>query len=399
MSKYTDAPDVFHSAIASNILAAALTRWRYRCLLGGSTKPRWTNMWTFLVGDSAESRKSTAVEMGLEVINRTMEEILLPEDCSPEGFARAYVKRVGSNTQSDAAGLLVHSELGLFLMSLQKEYMQSMKYMMMAFYDSPATFSRQLSQQEFTVRRPRFSLFGGIALELLPVMTSTEDWLGGFMNRGLIIYAQRSRTMERAVTVPDSAYDDLAKKLHATLREWRTTRMAMSKKMKSDDLGTFLFNYDEDGLKAAKALKKSMQHSIDPNVKILHGRSDQHLITLAAVEQISMDPSSPAITKKAVEAATPLFKHWWTYAPEVLEMAFARSNKDTEGDRLARRALRLIRNAPNGFPERELMKSTVLDWEHFERAIRSLEFSGIIERVDAGDGAGPILKVKKDEAT
>ena len=396
MSKYTDAPDVFHSAIASNVLAAALTRWRYRCLLGGSTKPRWPNFWTFLVGDSAESRKSTCVDMGLEVISRAMEEILLPKDCSPEGFARAYVKRVGSDTQSDAAGLLVHSELGLFLMSLQKEYMQSMKYMMMDFYDSPPTFSRQLSQQEFTVRRPRFSLFGGIALELLPVMTSTEDWLGGFMNRAFIIYAQRTRTMERAMTVPDSAYDDLAKKLHATLRVWRTTRMTMSKKMKDAGDGTFLFNYDDDGLKAAKTLKKAMRHSIDDNVRILHGRSDQHLITLAAVEQVSMDPESPVITKRAVECAAPLFTHWWNHAPEVLEMAFARSNKDTEGDRLARRALRLIRNKPNGYPERELMKSTVLDWEHFERAIRSLEFSGIIERVDAGDGTGPVLRVKKE---
>jgi hypothetical protein len=396
MAKYTDAPEVFHTAIATNILGACLTRWKYRCLLAGGTPARWTNLWTFLVGDSAESRKSTAVNMGVEVLQRAMPELMLPNDCSPEGFAQAYVKRE-QRTPNDASGVMVNDELGLFLMTLQKEYMASLKGMMMMFYDVPKEYGRQLSQREFTVTRPRFSMFGGVALELLPVLTATEDWLGGFMNRTLLIYAHRTRTQERPVTVPEAVYDKLAKELQRTLLQWKANRMAQKKKL-APGVRTWLFDYDEGGLAAARALKKAQTVSLDDNVRILHGRADVHLMKMAACEQISMDPDSPTITKRAVENSAVLFTHWWKYAPDVMEMAFARSRADTEGDRLARRILRMVKSKPNGYPELELFKGTLLDWEPFNRAINSLMMGQLVERVDPGEGV-VVIKLTRHAAS
>lgn len=399
MAKYTDAPEVFHSAVAVSILGSALTRHRYRCLLSGGTPARWTNLWTFLVGDSAESRKSTCVNMGIEVLSRAMPELRLPDDGSPEGFAKAFVKKEQLEA-GDAAGILMSDELGLFLMSLQKDYMRSMKGMMMSFYDVPGVYQRDLSRESFTVTSPRFSMLGGVALELLPVLTSADDWLGGFMNRALIIFASRSRTMPRAGTVPERTYESLARELMHNVGAWRTTRLAEQRRVKKSATATgirrFLYDFNEEGLAEMSLVRGSMTKSIDDNVRLLRGRADVHLLKLAAIEQIAMDPEMPYISKKAVRAAAPLFQHWWDHAPAVMEMAFARGNSDTEGDRLPRRVLRLVRNkGDKGYPELELMKATVLDWELFQRALRSLESAGMVERVQPEDGSPVVIKLRK----
>jgi len=395
MAQYTDAPEIFHSAVAATLVGAALSRHRYRCLLAGGTPARWTNLWTFLVGDSGESRKSTAVNMGVEVLMRAMPEMRSPDDGSPEGFGKDFVAK-DTAMKGDAAGIVVQDEMGLFLMNMQKDYMRSMKGMLMSFYDVPPIYKKQLSREQFTVRKPRLSMLGGVALELLPNLTAAEDWLGGFMNRALIIFAHRTRTQERAKTVPEGVYRGLANDLMHTVTAWGKTRRKLQKAMpKGEDQKTYLMDYDEGALKEARELKKSMSKSIDDNVTILRTRADAHLIKLAACEQIALDPSAPLITKKAVMNTAPLFKHWWDHAPEVMEMAFARSNADTEGDRLARRILRLVRNKPNGYPEVELMKATVLDWNHFQRSISSLEMAGILERRDPGDGTPPVWVEKR----
>lgn len=393
MAKYTDAPDVFHAATASTLLAAALTRADYRCLLAGGTPARWMNLWTFLVGDSGESRKSTAVNMGVEVLMRAMPEMRAPDDGSPEGFGKDFVDKERTQ-KGDASAILVQDEMGLFLMNMQKDYMKSMKGMLMAFYDVPPIYKKQLSREQFTVRKPRLSMLGGVALELLPNLTSSEDWLGGFMGRALIIFAGRTRTQERAATVPEVTYRGLSNQLLSTVREWQRTRKRQQKLLPKDgDQKTFLFDYDDEALKAARVLRKSLKETLDDGVKILRARGDVHLMKLAAAEQIAMDPSSPVITKKAVDNAFPLYKHWWDHAPEVMEMAFARSNADTEGDRLARRLLRAVRNRPHGIPELELMRGIVLDWDLFQNALNSLEMAKLVERFDAGDGSPTLVKM------
>lgn len=393
MAKYTDAPEIFHSAVGVSLLGAALTRHRYRCLLSGGTPARWTNLWTFLVGDSGESRKSTAVNMGVEVLMRAMPEMRAPDDGSPEGFGKDFVTK-DSKLAGDAAAILVQDELGLFLMNMQKDYMKSMKGMLMAFYDVPPVYKKQLSREQFSVRKPRLSMLGGVALELLPNLTSAEDWLGGFMNRALIIFASRTRTMERAQTVPEGVYRGLSNELLSTVMTWGKTRRKLQKAMpKGTDKKSFLFDFDDEALKEARKLRGDMKKSIDDNVRILRARADVHLQKIAACEQIALDPTSPVITKKAVMHSAGLFKHWWDHAPDVMEMAFARSNADTEGDRLARRILRLVRNKKGGYPEVELMKATVLDWDLFQKGMRSLEMAGMVERRDNGDGA--VLVVEK----
>jgi hypothetical protein len=395
MRKYTDAPDVFHTACAYALMGAALTKFNYRCLLSGGVPARWTNLWVFIVGDSAESRKSTCVNMAGEVLNRAMRGLRTPDDGSPEGFAKDFVMKEAQQ-RGDAAGLLIQSEMGMFLMNLRKEYMAPLKGMLMDFYDVPPVYRKKLSREEFSVSRPRFSMLGAVATELLPNLTSAEDWLGGFMNRALLIPGRRTRYVENAGTPDDGVYANLAGDMKRTLKAWQRTRKAAAKKMPKGTNGkrrTFLFEYSPEALKERKVLKKNLTKHLDPNVKLLHGRADVHLMKLAAIEQICMDPTGTTISKDALRAAWPLFQHWWDESPLVMEAAFARGNADLEGDRLARRLLRMVREAgTTGFTEQSLMQASVLDWERFNKAVMSLEAAGVVERHNTGEGGATIIR-------
>ncbi len=387
MVKYTDAPEVFHSANAVTLLGAALTRQRYRCLLAGGVPARWTNLWTFVVGDSAESRKSTTVNMAAEVLSRAMPELRAPDDGSPEGFAKDFVDKDRKNA-GDAAGFLLQSEMGMFLMNMQKDYARPLKGMLMDFYDVPVVYRKRLSKDEFSVERPRFSMLGAVATELLPTLTTSEDWLGGFMNRAMLIHGKRDRLLERAQTPPETLYRSLANGMLSTLSAWRKTRMKAQKALpKGGDRKSFLFDFDDDALKEMKVLRKGHKKPKDPNVVLLLGRADVHIVKLAAIHQISMDPESRVISKAAVRNAWPLYDHWWRYAPGIMETAFARGREDLEGDRLARRLLRHVREAgPEGATDVELMRSTVFSLDHFTKAMASLEAAEEVVKRDMGDG-------------
>lgn len=409
MAQYTDAPPIYHAANAAALLGACLTRKRYRCQIAFGIPARWTNLWMLIVGDSGQSRKTTTVVMAAEVLSRAMPELRTPDDGSPEGYAKDFVQR-DARDAGDAAGLLVQTEMGQFLMNVQKDYARALKGMMMDFYDVPTVYKRKLSKEEFQVTKPRFSMLGAVATELLPSLTTSEDWLGGFMNRAMLINGVREgKEREHVTAPPEEIYRDLSNTLLATLGEWRKTRMREQKKLKlaneNDSSGapqrkTFLFDFDADALKEMKHLRKAHKEHSDPNVRLLLGRATTHLTKLAAIEQISMDATSATITKAAVRNAWPLYDAWYRGAPAIMELAFARSNTDVEGDRIPRKILKNLTVAgPRGMYEDQLMRATILSWDHFNKGLASLLAAGMVDKLSDGDGkVRVVLKTYSDEA-
>lgn len=391
MVQYTDAPDIFHRAAACTLLGSMLTTYPYRCKLAGGTAETYPNLWTFLIGDSANSRKSTAVNMASEVLHRVAPELRAPDDGSPEGFAKDLVAK-NNKMEGNAASLLIQSEMGNFLANMRKDYNTGFKTLLMELYDTPAIYRRKLSRDEFQVPRPRVSILGGLAVEFMPSMLTAEDWQNGFMGRALLVYGRRHRTMDHPKTPPSEVYRSLAAQLKETCKRWKATRKRMMKRDGRD----WSMDYDEKARKRVHELRAAhcAQHK-DVVVNTLRGRSTIHLQKLAAVEQVSMDPESEVITTKAVDAAWGLFFHWWVEAPKLLEGSFARSGVDVEGDRIPRRILRMLQESPEGISEMELMRATIIDWERFSKAVHSLEMMGSVERVVAVDGSESVIRLKK----
>jgi len=384
MPKYTDAAEVFHPACAYAIYGALLTRWKYRCVLEGGTPPRWSNLWVILVGDSGDARKSTALNMSLDILLKVDPAIVAPTDGSAEGFLQHLVK-MHREQPGNATGLLASSEFSQMLQSFQRSYSAGLKSLMMDFFDVPPVFKRALVKNSFEIPQPRVGLLGAVAIELLPGMSTQEDWLGGFFSRAMLIHGKRTRTLDRARTPPPEVMKSLADGLWDNLRAWRKSQFK---------LGRPLFDYNTDALKVTKLLPKVPK---EPNLNNTLSRASSHLMKLAAIEQIDEDPKAKVIGKAATQRALEYIMVWWNSVPDVIDECFARRREDFEGDRLAKRIHRYVLRQGGVSAWTKVMKNCSLSSEHMKRAINSLTEAGLIEQYQRVDDGPVFLRTLKGE--
>lgn len=385
MAKHTDAPEVFHPACAYSVFGALLTRYKYRCVLQGGVPPRWTNLWMLLVGDSGDSRKTTAISMAHEVMRRVDDSIDAPTDGSPEGLL-AWLSKRHQQEENNACGILVAGEFALLLTQYERTYSIAMKPLLMDLYDVPAVKKRALSKSEVVIPQPRVSMLGGVAIELLPTMSTAEDWLGGFFSRCMLIHGVRTRHEKRGGTPTDDEYVKLADQLHHTLRRWRNSQI----KWKGKNGGSrILFDYDDAALKVLDKLPKPPD---EPNLKMSLARASIHLHKLAAIEQIDENPEAKCIGKAATQRALDfLMEAWWKHVQEVIDECFARGRGDFEGDRLAKRIHRYILRHGGECSWAEVMRGCALKTDEVRKALQSLEDADMVE---IGEGQGGDVKIQ-----
>jgi len=90
-AKRTDAAYEYHEALALVALAAATPRLTAK--LAPYPRGLATNLYVLLVGDSTTSRKSTALSIAKDILDRALPEVLLPDHFSPEGFVEALAAK------------------------------------------------------------------------------------------------------------------------------------------------------------------------------------------------------------------------------------------------------------------------------------------------------------------
>lgn len=370
MAKFTDACPYYHTASAYAVTGALLSRVKYRCVLEGGVPPLWTNLWVLLVGDSG-SFKSTAARMAQDVMMEVEPELLGPHDGSPEGFLADLVKKERL-LKGNAATVLIQPEFSTTLAQFQRSYSTSMKPLLMDFYDVPNVFKKVLAKSEFVIPKPRVSMLGAIAIELLPAYTEQEDWLGGFFSRTLLISGKPTNNLLRAGSPSDAVVAGHASALRNVLKVWRNTQFKR---------GRPRFDYDVAGAKAARQLPDAPE---EPNLKLSLTRAGVHLMKCAAIEQIDEDPEAKAIGKAAVERALGLIMHWWQTVPEIIDECYARGRGEFEGDRMHKRIHRYLlkqqdSNGGHAVPWTEVMQNCALHKRYMNEAIDSLRDAGLVE--------------------
>ena len=387
MAKFTDAPDLFHPICAYAIFGALLTRWKYRCVLQGGVPPRWTNIWALLIGDSGGSRKSTCINMAHAVMRRVDESIDAPTEGSPEGLLGWLSKR-HQLEKNNACGIIVSSEFSLLLSQAQRTYSVALKPLLMDLHDIPPVKKRQLTKVEYVIPQPRIGMLGGIATDLLPSLSVSDDWLGGFFSRCLLIHGTRVRKEKRGGTPSDEVYAKHADALFHALRRWRESQRKIAEKKNGHSSKRVMFDYDDAALKVVDLLPEPPE---EPNLNGTLVRASVHLHKLAAIEQIDENPEASTIGKKATKRALDyLMESWWKRVPEVIDECFARSRSDFEGDRLARRIRRYIIRHGGSCQWAEVMRGCGIKSDEVRKAITSLEDAGMVK---LGEGEGGAVMV------
>lgn len=381
MAKYTDATPIFHRACAATVFGALLTRQEYRCTVAGGAKPKWLNLWTILIGDSARSHKSTAIDMASEVLTRVDQNLWAPDSGSPEGFLHDLKDR-----GMDPSLIIVRSEFSTLLQHFQKSYANDFKSTLMDFYDVPLIHKKRLAKSTFIVNSPRVSLLGGIATELMPSLTRPADWQGGFFNRCMIVGGEKVKHFALERTVPPRVYDRVGERLLGMLEDWREFQ-------KGRDWPTMTFSPDAEAI-----LKKVPEPPDEPNVGLALGRAGAHLKKLAAIEQIDEDIYSKIIKGPAVRRAFEFLMAWWEGLPDIVDACCARGREDLEGDRLEKRIHRYVLKKGGHSTVREVLRNCALKTKNLNEALSALQESGLIT-LEAGPRDHTVIHaIKTSEA-
>ena len=128
-----ESPDLFHFWVGMTVTAAALGR---KCYLDKGYYRLFPNLFTILVAGSARCRKSTAINIGVSLLEKVTGARVVSGKITPERF----IDEIAPDPGSVAPSILVHSsELSVFL--TKQQYGEPLISILTDMYDCPDSWS------------------------------------------------------------------------------------------------------------------------------------------------------------------------------------------------------------------------------------------------------------------
>lgn len=188
-----DAAPQYHEAGAFVTLA---------CLLAGSIQLPTSfgtvipNLWFMILADTTLTRKTTAMDMSMDILTEIDSDVVLATDGSIEGLMQSLSMRPGR------ASVFLRDEFSGFLeLVTKREWAAGMLETLTKLYDGKYQ-KRVLRKETIEVRDPRLILFtGGIKENIYKLLTG-EHINSGFVPRFCFITAESDITRRRAIGPP-----------------------------------------------------------------------------------------------------------------------------------------------------------------------------------------------------
>jgi hypothetical protein len=188
-----DAATQYHHAAGFMILSALLAGSVRLPTSFGTIMP---NLWFMLLADTTLTRKSTAVDFGMEIVDEIDEDILLATDGSLEGLLQSMEMRPGKPS------VFLRDEVsGLIEAMTRKDYMSGMAEALTKLYDGK-TMKRILKRETVTVKEPCLLFFAaGIKTRVQSLLT-LEHVASGFVPRFCFVTAESDVSTLRPLGPP-----------------------------------------------------------------------------------------------------------------------------------------------------------------------------------------------------
>ncbi|NCU27997.1 DUF3987 domain-containing protein, partial [Candidatus Nomurabacteria bacterium] len=210
----TDAPSQFHIPTALIALSTAIGNNVYLPL---GDKKLFPNIWALIIAPSSTHRKSSALQIGLNLIRQLDKKLVYPSEFSQEAFFELL------STQPQ--GVLAYSEFSVLLEMSQRSYLVGIKETLTDLYDCRPWISKKLKAQEYTIVDGCLSLIGASTVDWLIGQMKEGDIRGGFLARFLYFPASKKT---KSLPIPPKA--DPAKR-EALVRELEGIREAFKGEM------------------------------------------------------------------------------------------------------------------------------------------------------------------------
>jgi hypothetical protein len=159
--------------------------------------PKRANFYGLCVGPSSRAGKSRAILAAQETLDLTLPNVTMIRPGSPQ----AFVEDLSGSNQ-----ILFYDEFGEFLQSTQQGQLAQLRSSIMQAYDC-AKMSRSLMSDKRQGKaskqvKPRLSILGGVAPDLLESFSTLIDWRGGFFARFFTVNSSREERLPRPFDKP-----------------------------------------------------------------------------------------------------------------------------------------------------------------------------------------------------
>jgi len=353
----TDAPPVFHIASGLSILSTVLSGI---CTFKPTkdSKPFHLNTWILIGGTSAKQRKSTAVDMVDELLERNFSFLSIPWAGSPE----AIYSQIAAQPQC----VMVIPEFPSFLAQVNQKYAQSFKLILMDLYDGKTSQGRITNKRGQEIAKdPRVNMIGGAALPLLDKYLKDIDFRSGFLSRMIFVAGDRKKRLDRAREYPGTR-ERLQRQLFQ-LAQWAGRNKVINATKNGD---AALCKLGEEVEKRAESVETAYQSLI--------GRADAHAHKVAALYALSMQ--NPAVYESLVKERVAPFIH---YTLDAIEQYLIGLLSDSVFVRAAQQLKEYIHRSKyqtgDWIPFRNLVENS-LDVRHAQAAVEQLVAEEIVSK-------------------
>ena len=180
-SSLGDAATQYHQAGAFTILSALLSG---RVTLPTSYGPVVPNLWFMILGDTTLTRKTTAMDIAIDLLADVDPDAILATDGSVEGLMQ------GLSTRPKRPSIFLRDEFsGLLEMITKKDYYAGMAEVLTKLYDGKLQ-KRILRKEEIVVRDPILLILAGGIRNRVQGLLTHEHVSSGFIPRFIFVTAE-----------------------------------------------------------------------------------------------------------------------------------------------------------------------------------------------------------------
>jgi len=382
-SELGDAAPQYHQAGAFVCLAGLLCGSVELPTSFGKVIP---NLWFMILADTTLTRKTTAMDISVDLLMEVDDDSVMATDGSLEGLLTGLSMRPGQPS------IFLRDEFSGLLESMtKKDYMAGMAEMLTKLYDGKMQ-RRILRKEEIKVENPRLVLFaGGIKSRITSLMT-LEQVSSGFLPRFIFITAESDIKRLRPIGPPtiqstgnrDALIAELSDmQMHYCMRTQRIHIDALKKEVERKVIfqaelteeAWLRYNQLETAL-----LKAGLDHKIPEAMTPIGDRLSKSILKAALLIAASRQRDEKVVvTELDLLRAIAMGEQWRRYVEDVI-----RSLGQTNVERQINTILGAIERSLTGISRSRLMQSYHLDSRTAEAIFQTLDQRGLITRRKEG---------------
>jgi len=322
-------------------------------------------------GDKNKNQQEKELkEIEKEIAQEEAKSPILPNRTTPEGLIKLLSLGQG--------GVIVSSELGDWLKSMEQTYNKNLKSLFTELFDGDGLRKEHTKGGGYiTIKEAFISICGVSALRWIIETIKPEDVSSGFFARFLLFYPPQERTIPPALPEhkDESKKHKIEMDIKSILQDIRNREEPLEMELSQEAEGAFEkihhAMYDE--------IKKYPEHSQDILYPYLQ-RWSPYILKIAMLNQVIIEPGSRVISTEALAGAVSVIE----YAIKSTTHLFENELGESENQRKCRMVLEYIAKKGGKAARKDILASKTLRGgaKDYDYILETLQETGQIDVVE-----------------